>query len=165
MGYKRKTWLEKLADKENFPKILTLEKNFPCYNALHKMGVKEGDRVVLVNPSEVVEIMKKVPYGKVITINEICKIIAENHGVDGCCTLTTGIFITTAANASEEVTKEGINLGIPYWRTLKSGGYMNEKYPGGLEKHKDLLMNEGFQILKKGKKYFVKDFEKYLYHE
>lgn len=77
MGYKRKSWQEKLADKENLPKILKLEKRFPCYNAVHKMGAEAGDEIVLVNPSEVVEIMKKIPAGKLITIVEICKIIAK----------------------------------------------------------------------------------------
>jgi hypothetical protein len=29
MSYRRKSWLEKLADKKSLPKILRLEKNFP----------------------------------------------------------------------------------------------------------------------------------------
>ncbi|MDI6805272.1 MAG: hypothetical protein QMD20_01255 [Candidatus Bathyarchaeia archaeon] len=48
-----------MADKKGSPKVLRLEKRFPCYNAVHKMGAEVGDEVVLVNPSEVVEIMKK----------------------------------------------------------------------------------------------------------
>ncbi|GAI11610.1 unnamed protein product, partial [marine sediment metagenome] len=97
----KKTWQEKLKDEPSFPKVLRLEKGFPCYNAVHKMGAEAGDDVVLVNPSEVVEIMKQVPKGKLITIVEICKKIAKQHGVPACCTLTTGIFIMTAANAAE----------------------------------------------------------------
>lgn len=64
MSYRKKTWQEKLADKKGFPKVLRLEKRFPCYNAVHKMGAEAGDEVVLVNPSEVIGIMKKVPKGK-----------------------------------------------------------------------------------------------------
>ncbi|MDI6690786.1 MAG: hypothetical protein QME50_02825 [Candidatus Bathyarchaeota archaeon] len=59
MSYRKKSWQEKLADKKGLPKVLRLEKRFPCYNAVHKMGAEVGDEVVLVNPSEVVEIMKK----------------------------------------------------------------------------------------------------------
>jgi hypothetical protein len=55
---------------------LKLEKRSPCYNAVNKIGVKAGDEVVLVNPSEVVEIMRRIPEGKVMTIVEICKQIA-----------------------------------------------------------------------------------------
>jgi hypothetical protein len=79
----KKTWQEKLEDKASLPKVLKLEKGFPCYNAVHKMGAEVGDDVVLVNPSEVVEIMKQVPKGKLITIVEICKKIAKQHNVEG----------------------------------------------------------------------------------
>jgi alkylated DNA nucleotide flippase Atl1 len=158
----KKTWQEKLKDKPSFPKVLRLEKGFPCYNAVHKMGAEAGDNVVLVNPSEVVEIMKQVPKGKLITIVEICKKIAKQHGVPACCTLTTGIFIMTAANAAEEASKEGKSLDIPYWRTLKTDGFLNGKYPGGQEAHKRLLERENFRIIARGKKYQVDDYKKYL---
>ncbi|MBO3832241.1 MAG: MGMT family protein [Candidatus Brockarchaeota archaeon] len=162
MSYRRKSWREKLADKKGLPKTLRLEKSFPCYNAVHKMGAEVGDKVVLVNPSEVVEVMKKVQKGKLITIVEICRKIARKHRVKACCTLTTGIFITIAANAAEEAAREGGDLGIPYWRTLKAGGFLNEKYPSGAENHEKLLEKEGFKIIRKGRKFAVKDYEKYL---
>jgi len=158
----RKTWQEKLKDKPSFPKVLRLEKGFPCYNAVHKMGAEIGDDVVLVNSSEVVAIMKQVPEGRLMTIVEVCGQIAKNHGVKACCSLTTGIFIMTAANAVEEASREGKLLGIPYWRTLKAGGFLNEKYRGGQEAHKELLERENFKVVARGKKYQVVDHEKYL---
>jgi hypothetical protein len=102
MNYRKKSWQEKLSDKKGYPKILKLETRFPCYNVVHRMGASVGDEVVLVNPSEVVGIMEKVPKGKLTTIVEICKNIARKHGVKACCSLTKGIFITIAANAVEE---------------------------------------------------------------
>lgn len=77
----KKSWQEKLQDKTSLPKVLNLETVFPCYNAVHKMGANTGDEVILVNPSEVVEIMKQVSKGKLTTIIEICKKIAKHHGV------------------------------------------------------------------------------------
>jgi alkylated DNA nucleotide flippase Atl1 len=162
MGYKRKTWQEKLADKEGLPKILELEVTFPCYNAVHKMGAEAGDPIVLVNPSEVVALMKVVPFGKVTTITAICKKLAKMYGVKGCCSLTAGIFIMTAANASEEARKEHKDLGIPYWRTLKSDGYLNNKFPGGVESQKALLENEGFKVIGRGKNLRVENYQAYL---
>ena len=53
----------------------------------------------------------------------------------------------------------------PYWRTLKSDGRLNEKYPEGINLQKKLLEEEGYEIISKGTKnikYYVKDFEKYL---
>jgi hypothetical protein len=161
----RKTWVQKLEDKETFPKVVRLEKGFPCYNAVHKMGVNTGDPVILVNASEIIPIMAKVPNGKLITIWEICQKIAENHEVKGCCSLTTGIFIMTIANAVEEAIAKGDRSAltrIPYWRTLKADGFLNEKYPGGQEAHKRLLEQEGFKVIARGKKYQVVGFEKYL---
>ena len=162
MKYRKKSWQEKLSDKKGYPKILKLEKRFPCYNAVHRMGAEDGDEVVLVNPSEVVGIMEKVPKGKLTTIVEICRKIAKKHGVRGCCSLTTGIFITIAANAVEEAAGQGKNLDIPYWRTLITDGFLNEKYPGGAVAQKIKLENEGFEVTQKGRKYLVQDYQNYL---
>ena len=160
MAAKRKTWQEKLADKENLPKILELERRFSCYNAVHKRGAEVGEEIVLVNPSEVVEVMKKVPYGRCTTIVEICQYLAKKHKVKGCCSLTTGIFIMTAANAAEEARGENRDLEVPYWRTLKAAGYLNEKFPAAIQKAQ--LEKEGFKIAKEGKRFYVENYEQYL---
>lgn len=162
MVSRKKSWQEKLADKKGYPKVLKLEKRFPCYNAVHSMGADAGDEIVLVNPSEVAGIMKKVPEGRLITIVEICKRIAKKHKVKGCCSLTTAIFIMTAANAADEAAKQGKDLNIPYWRTLKANGFLNEKYPSGSEAQKALLEKEGFKVMQKGKKYMVRDYQDFL---
>jgi len=162
----KKTWSEKLEDKKILPKVLKLEEDFPCYNAMHKMGVSVGDPVVLVNASEIIPIMANIPKGRLITIQEICKKIARKHKVRGCCSLTTGIFIMTIANAVEEVITRGEKSAltkIPYWRTLKSDGFLNEKYPGGQEAQKKLLEKEGFKVVARGKKYQVSNCRDFIY--
>jgi len=100
--------------------------------------------------------------GKLTTIVEICKKIAKHHHVEACCSLTTGIFIMTAANAVEEARKEGKSLNIPYWRTLKADGFLNPKYPGGQEAHKKLLEQEGHRVIQKDKNLLVEDFQDHL---
>jgi len=163
MGSRRKTWHEKMADKKDMPKYLILEKRFPCYNAVHKMGASEGDTIVLVNPGEVAEYMKKVPSGRITTITEICKSIARHHNVAGCCSLTTGIFIMTAANAAAEANDAALPWqDIPYWRTLKADGFLNEKYPGGVQSHKALLEKEGFIVVARGKRFCVENYCDFL---
>jgi alkylated DNA nucleotide flippase Atl1 len=160
MAYKKKTWKEKLEDNKGFPKTIDYALNLPCGKALKKLGAEPGDSVVLAPPREVHEIMSKVPRGKLITLNEICGQLARRHKTDYCCTLTTGIFVMTVANAMEETKGD-----VPYWRTIKNTGELNDKYPGGAEAHKKLLEQEGFRIERKGKKYMVADFEQYLYHD
>ena len=163
MAYKKKTWAEKLVDKTGYPKVLRLEEGFPCYRTLHKLGAEVGDDVVLVNPGEVVGLMKLVPEGKLITLAEVVKEIAKRHGVRACCTLTSGIFVMTAANAAEEAAQKGIDMGIPYWRTLKIGGYLNDKYPGGVGSHRHLLEREGHTVIGKGKRMRVEGYEAVLF--
>jgi alkylated DNA nucleotide flippase Atl1 len=70
----------------------------------------------------------------------------------------------TAANAVEEGIQDGRLLNIPYWRTLKADGFLNEKYPGGAEAQKRLLEDEGFVVRQKGKRYFVLNYRDYLAH-
>jgi len=68
----------------------------------------------------------------------------------------------TAANAAEEATRGGKRVSVPYWRTLKVDGQLNEKYPGGARAQKKLLEAEGFTVVQRGKRFFVEDFEKHL---
>jgi len=159
-GYRKKTWEEKLEDKENLPKILKLMQKFPCAKALMKLGARPGDTVVITQPKEVLEIMRKVPKGKLITIKEICEQLAKKHGAKFCCTLTAGIFITIAANAAEETED-----GTPYWRTLKMDGVLNDKFPGGQEAQRKRLEKEGHRVVKRGKRLHVEDFQKHLLTE
>ena len=162
MPYRKKTWREKLENNKKMPKVLKFDPNFPCGRALEKRGAKPGDLVVLAPPLEVDEIMKSVPRGRLITLDGICERLSERHGTKFCCTLTTGIFVMTAANAAEEARQEGEEVITPYWRTLKVDGGLNDKYPGGAEAQKELLEGEGFSVIKRGSKYYVENFRESL---
>ena len=162
IGQTKKSWQQKLEDNKNLPKTLELQPNFPCYRALKKMGAEPGDSVVLTSGLDVEAIMKQVPEGGLLTLEEICRKLAKKHGVEYCCTLTTGIFINIVANAAEEM-----NSDVPYWRTIKNDGQLNEKFPGGVEKQKKLLEKEGRTIIKRGRthiRYYVEDFEKKIFN-
>lgn len=152
----RKSWQEKLADSKGLPKVEKIT---------DKMSKRWGTgTIVIPAPKEVDEIMKKVPRGKLITINQIREVVAQKHGATIGCPLTTGIFLRIAAEAAEEAAAEGEKNITPYWRALKSGGELNEKFPGGAEAQADHLKEEGHTIEPaKGKKPpKVKDFERAL---
>jgi len=151
---KRKSWSEKLKDNKGLPKVEKIT---------DKMSKRWGTgTVVIPAPMEVNEMMGKVPEGKVITIGEIRAALAKKHGATIGCPLTTGIFAWVAANAAEEERQRGEKDITPYWRTLKTGGVINPKYPGGVEAQKKLLEKEEHKIIQKGKKYVVADYEKSL---
>ena len=90
--------------------------------------------VVVPAPREVDIIMKSVPEGKLITIQEI-RDPREAPRCHDRLPLTTGIFAWIAAHAAQDDLDSKRRDVTPYWRTLKSGGYLNEKYPGGVEAH------------------------------
>jgi len=151
---KKKSWCEKLKDDKGLPQVQKITA---------KMSKRWGTgTVVIPAPMEVNEIMKKVPKGKLITINDIRAALAKKHGATIGCPITTGIFAWIAANAAEEQRQQGEKELTPYWRTLKTGGEINEKYPGGVEAQKKLLEKEGHKVVQKGKKFIVFNYEKSL---
>ena len=106
--------------------------------------------------------MKRVPERKLITVSEIRRTLAKRHGATIGCPITTGIFAMIAAHAAHEELKEGRTGVTPYWRTLKTDGEINPKYPGGVEDQKARLESEGHKVIRKGKKCLVENYEKHL---
>ena len=146
---------KKLHDKKDFPKIKTIPKK------LNKSWGK--GKFVMPSPLEVNVLMKKVPKGKLTTINEIRKKLAKKYKTTTACPLVTGIFSWIAANAAKEDAQDGKKNITPYWRTLKSDGKINLKYPGGIPFQKRKLINENHKIVLKGKNYFVENFKNKLF--
>lgn len=151
----RKTFNEKLNDSKDMPKIISVkdEKSISRYG---------GSEMLIAPPLEYNEIMSNVPEGKIITTKQIREYLADKHGADFTCPLTAGIFINLAAQASHE--RE--NNKIPFWRTLKTEGELNPKYPLGIEYQKQMLEKEGHTFIFKGRKnirYFVEDYNEKIY--
>ena len=114
------------------------------------------------SPLEVNTLMKKVPKGKLTTINEIRKKLAKKYKTTTACPIVTGIFSWIAAGAAKEDDQDGKKNITPYWRTLKSDGKINLKYPGGIPYQRKKLINENHKIIKRGKNHFVENFENKL---
>ncbi len=150
----KKTWREKLMTSKDLPKVVSLKENAQKH--------WKGSTMAIPSPMEVNDIMAEVPEGKVITLGEIRQMVARKHGADIGCPLTCGIFSWIAAHAAVEEAAEGKKETTPYWRTLKTGGALNPKYPGGTEAQKKLLESEGHRVIQKGKKYLVENYENSL---
>jgi hypothetical protein len=147
----RNTWREKLATDNGLPHVGPID---------GRMSRRWGTgTMVIPAPREVDAIMRRVPRGKLITINEIRARLARRHDVTMACPITTGIFAWIAAHAAHEAEEAGQQRITPYWRTLKSGGELNPKYPGGIAQLKVRLRAEGHRVVAKGKRWVVADFE------
>lgn len=144
-----------LQDSKDMPKfqIITDQKSIEKYG---------GSKMYFAPPIDYDKVMKRVPYGKVITIGKIREYFARESGGDFTEPITAGIFVSIAAWASYQRAEDE----TPYWRTLKANGELNAKYPGGIEAQKEKLEAEGHIIIQKGRKnlkYYVKDYERVLF--
>lgn len=153
----KKSWREKLADDKGLPKVGPVT---------GRMSTRWGTgRMVIPAPCEVAALMKQVPKGRLATINELRAALAQRHQADFACPITTGIFSWIAAHAAAEAEAEGAKRITPYWRTLKTGGEVNPKYPGGVQAVARRLRAEGHKLAARGKRLIVADYEKKLFHE
>ena len=148
----KKSYNEKLNSSGDLPKIEDLSDK---PEAVKRMG---GAKMLIAAPLQYNEIMANVPEGKLITTDRVRADLAEQAGADATCPLTAGIFVNICAHASEERSDHK----IPWWRTLKAKGELNEKYPGSIDGQKLLLEMEGHTVIQKGKRYFVENFESSL---
>jgi hypothetical protein len=152
----RKSWREKLADNKGLPKVGPVT---------GRMSKRWGEgTMVIPAPLEVDGLMKQVPKGRLVTINELRAALAARHKVTFACPLTTGISSWIAAHAAHEAEVAGAKRITPYWRTLKGGGELNPKYPGGIARLTERLEQEGHKVTQKGKRTFVADYQKALFH-
>jgi alkylated DNA nucleotide flippase Atl1 len=151
----KKSWCEKLADDKGLPRVCKVT---------GKLTKRWGTGTfVIPAPREVDALMKQVPKGRVVTINELRQALAKKHKTNFACPITTGIFSWIAAHAAAEAEAAGAKRITPYWRVLKTGGELNPKYPGGTEAIAKCLRTEGHKIVSKGKRLVVADYEEALF--
>lgn len=144
-----------LHDSKDMPKIQTITDQA----SIEKYG---GDQMYFAPPIDYDTVMKKIPYGKVITVGKIREYFAKKSGADFTEPITAGIFVSIAAWASHQRSEDE----TPYWRTLKAKGELNAKYPGGVAAQKEKLEDEGHTVIQRGRKnirYYVKDYEDALF--
>ena len=151
---RKKTFREKLADSKDLPRVQPLTG-----------GMKRRwgpGTIVLPAPWEVDQLMRRVPRGRLTTINHIRERLAKRYGATLACPIVTGIHARIAAGAAGEDEALGKKRVTPYWRVLKTGGEVNAKYPGGLAAQRRRLEAEGFRVMARGRRLFVKDHERFL---
>lgn len=144
-----------LKDSKDMPKFQTITDK----KSIEKYG---GSRMYFAPPIDYDKVMKRIPFGKVITVGNIRDYFARQNNADFTEPITAGVFVSIAAWASYQRSEDE----TPYWRTLKANGELNTKYPGGVEAQKEKLEAEGHTIIQKGRtniRYYVKDYEASLF--
>lgn len=144
-----------LHDCKDMPKYQTITDR----KSIEKYG---GTQMYFAPPIDYDTVMKRIPFGKVITIGKIREYFAKENNADFTEPITAGVFVSIAAWASYQRSDNE----TPYWRTLKANGELNVKYPGGIQAQKEKLEAEGHTIIRKGRtniRHYVKDYEKKLF--
>lgn len=125
-----------LKDSKDMPKYVKITNDA----SIKKYG---GTKMFLAPPIYYNELMKRVPKGKLITVSQMRDYLAKENNADFTDPMTAGIFVNIVAWASYQRNDDI----TPYWRTLKSDGELNAKYPGTIELQKKLLEEEGHTMI------------------
>lgn len=156
-------------EKKDFNEMLRRENGMPKIQivtdeaTIRKYG---GERMYFAPPAAYDAAMKTVPPGRVTTVGALRSAFARAAGADFTDPITAGIFCSIAAWASFQRMERGEGGETPWWRTLKAGGELNPKYPGGVQAQKARLEAEGHRIVQKGRKtikFYVADYEAVLF--
>ena len=152
-------------DKKDFNAMMNEDKGMPKMQIITDEAVIKrygGTKMYFAPPLDYDALMKRIPYGKIITTGAIRDYLAKQNGGDFTEPITAGAFISIAAWASEQ---RETDL-TPYWRTLKNKGEINPKYPGGVEAQIEKLEADGHSIVRRGRKnfrYYVENYEEVMY--
>jgi hypothetical protein len=154
MSRARRSWREKLADDKGLPRVVAIDAG---------KSTRWGEGTCAIPaPRDIDALMRQVRRGRLTTIDDMRTAVARKHGATIGCPITTGIFAWIAAHAAAEDEADGRTCVTPYWRTLKRGGELNPKYPGGLDDVQQRLEKEGHTVVRRRKRAFVVDFDKHL---
>lgn len=122
----RKTWHQKL-DGGRAPEIEILEKPYA--------GAQPGARMLVSNPREVDGYIRTLQPGTRASVPDLRQALAERHGADLACPLSTGIFVRIAAECALEELALGKpeNEVAPFWRTIDPKSPLARKLSCGAE--------------------------------
>ena len=150
----KKTAIQKLNIDKQSHIVSPIPAGFP--------GSKEADSMVVSNPLEVNSIIRQIPAGRLVTLDQIRGHLARKYQADMACPVSTAIYINISAAAAEEMRAQGEADLAPWWRVLKTGGKLNEKFPGGVEGQRQKLEAEGFTVLHNKRGYSVENYEEFV---
>ena len=148
-------------DKKDFNAMLHRATDMPRIQLVTDAATVQkygGARMYFAPAADYDAVMKRVPFGKVLTVGKIREYFARKNGADFTDPITAGIFVSISAWASAQRQTDE----TPYWRTLKADGELNAKYPGGAEAQRARLEAEGHTVIRRGRtniRYYVQDYE------
>ena len=123
---KRKTWAEKLEGAKP-PHVSELKKGFA--------GFKPGQKLFIASPLLLKERVARIPAGTRKDVAEFRKDLAQEHGADGTCPVSTSIFLRIVAEAALDEVAAGKQVSevTPFWRIVDPKSPLAGKLSCGIE--------------------------------
>ena len=125
MNEEKKDFNAMLHNNKDMPKIKTIDKE----EVVSRYG---GRKMLLAPPIDYDKVIKRIPHGKLLTIERIRNHLAYQYDADFTCPLTAGVFTGIVAWASHQRTEDI----TPYWRVVKTKANSIPNSPEAL-KHKN----------------------------
>jgi hypothetical protein len=105
-------------------------------------------RMLVPAPMLVARALRRVATGRLITAAQLRDRLAREADADLTCPLTTGIFLSIIAGATEEALASGRRAVAPYWRVVDPDGSLPPKFPPGPRAQASHLRAEGHRIVR-----------------
>ncbi|MGC6535854.1 MAG: hypothetical protein ACON44_00660 [Candidatus Puniceispirillaceae bacterium] len=84
--------------------------------------LKAGQKMLISSPEEIARYISEIPKGTIVTPKQMRRDLAQQHGADNSCPVSTGIFLRLAIEEALAIFPiEGSPL--PFWRLV------DEKHP------------------------------------
>lgn len=122
----RKKWQEKLI-RHTQPQVKKADKDFA--------DIKAGQIMLIPTPLVVDEYIRQIPKGTSITQETLRRDLAQEHGAEVTCPLTSGMFVRIVAEAAYEAYENGTPLEqiTPFWRVIDDQSSMARKLTFGTD--------------------------------
>ncbi len=111
---------------------------------------KGRGKMLIPTPALVDRWIRKIPEGKLATVEQIREALAKEFGVAITCPLATGWFIKIIAGKTEDELREGVKEVSPYWRVVKRNGFLLDKKPEIWKLQAEKLEREGHKLIYTG---------------
>jgi alkylated DNA nucleotide flippase Atl1 len=110
---------------------------------------RRGGSLLLPTPRLVGEVVAAIPRGRVMTIGQLRRALAERFEADATCPLMTGMFATILAGAVVEDLGQRRKPRWPIWRLVRDDGTLHPKWPLDALYRAAMLRQEGVRLTRR----------------
>jgi len=107
---------------------------------------RHGRSLLLPTPLLVGEAVAAIPRGRVMTIGQLRRALAERFNADSTCPLMTGMFATILAGVVAEDLGQRRRPRWPIWRLVRDDGTLHPKWPLDPLYRATMLRQEGVRL-------------------